>query len=234
MATDPHINPATGVWDDNYFSQQQSGGSGSSGSSVDDLLNSYSSAVSDMIKPLTPYSEVNPFSFDEALATQSATAEYDPYYKQLLSDYTSQTQTTLSRSQQDLQTTLKNLAAGKEYYTGEQRRALDASIKSTNEGYAGRGLFESGAKTQDLNKINTEYAATTGEYNREYLANVDTATTGQQRTQQDINTATSNYTRDLNQSEQTAIAGQVQTLKSEALSEYQAGENTYYQQQQYA
>jgi len=208
-------------------------GSSGGSSSVNDLIKSYTDSVTSMVNPLKPYSEVNPFSFDEALAEQSATAEYDPYYKQLLSDYTQQTQRTLSRSAEDTKTTLENLAAGKEYYTGEQRRALDASIKSTNEGYAGRGLFESGAKKDDLNKINTEYAATTGEYNREYLANVQQAQTGQQRTAEDVNTASDQYTRDVGQQEKTAIAGQVQQLKSEALAEYQAGEQTYYQANNY-
>ena len=234
MALDPHINPATGVWDDNYFSNIGSKQGGSSGgNSVDDLLRSYSDAITSSIKTLKPYSEVNPFSFDEALAEQSATAEYDPYYKQLLSDYTQTTQRTLSRSTEDLKTTLQNLSAGKEYYTGEQRRALDSAIKSTNEGYAGRGLFESGAKTDDINKINTEYAATTGEYNREYLANIKSAQTGQQRTTEDVNTASSQYTRDIGQQEKTAIAGQVQQLKSEALAQYQAGQQTYYQANNY-
>lgn len=61
MALDPHINPATGAWDDNYFARTQGGG-GSGG------LN------------------IPAFSFDFGQAEAEARAKLEPYYKQKLAD----------------------------------------------------------------------------------------------------------------------------------------------------
>lgn len=236
MATqDPHINPATGVWDDNFYANtgkyQQSGGGGGG---VNDILNSAISSMSDLFpNQVTPFEQVNPFSFDKALATQAATAEYDPYYQQLLSDYSKNVSTTLSRSKEDLQTTLQQLQQGKDYYTGTEGRMLDQALKQTNEGYAGRGLFFSGAKQQDINQIQKEYQAQTGEFNKQYDYNTGQAKLAQQRTAEDLGTAQSQYTRDVKQSEKTAINQGILQRQSEAQAQYESARQAYYNAAQY-
>lgn len=60
MALDPHINPASGVWDDNYFAQKNGGGSGG--------LN------------------IPAFNFDYGQAETEARAKLEPYYRQKLAD----------------------------------------------------------------------------------------------------------------------------------------------------
>lgn len=212
-----------------------SGGGGSSGGgSVQDQYNSILdpiiSAITGNIKQIKPYDQVNPFSFDEQLARQASTAEYSPYYDQMLTDYTSAVERNKSRSQEDLQNTLTQLAAGKEYYMGTERRLLDRTLDNVNKGYAGQGLFFSGARQKDISQLNTEYGAQTDEYNRQYGQNVQQAQTAAQRTGQDLSTASSMYSRDVGQAKQSAIEQGVLQRKSEAIQQYDVGMQKYYQQ----
>lgn len=238
MAQDPHINPQTGVWDDNYYANigKYGGGDSSSGggTSVDSILNSAISSMSGLFpSPVTPFEQADPFSFDKALATQAATAEYDPYYQQLLSDYSKNVTTTLSRSNEDLKTTLQQLQQGKDYYTGTEGRMLDQALKSTNEGYAGRGLFFSGARQKDVQQIQKEYEAQTGNFNQQYAYNTSQANLAQQRTAQDVGTAQSQYSRDTGQAEKSAIAQGVLQRQTEAQTQYESARQTYYNAAQY-
>lgn len=195
---------------------------------VDGILNNAINAVTANVKKITPYEQSNPFSFDEQLATEASTAEYSPYYQQLLSDYTQGVERTKSRSAQDTQNTLDQLAAGKEYYMGTQRRLLDKSLDSTNNGYAGNGLFFSGARTKDVNSLNTNYNADIGNYNTNYQYNVGQSNTSNARTQADEDTALGQYTRDNSQSLKTAIDQGVLQRQNEAVTQYNQGRQQYY------
>ena len=200
----------------------------SSGGGVDSILNTAIDSVTGTLKTIPSNDQANPFSFDTALATQASTAEYSPYYQQLLTDYTSGVERTKARSAEDLQSTLTQLAAGKEYYTGTERRLLDRTLDQTNKGYAGQGLFFSGANEKDKQQILTEYGAQTGEYNRQYGYNVGQANLANTRTNEDITTASSQYSRDVNQAKTTAIQQGVLQRQSEAIQQYEVGRSNYY------
>lgn len=203
-------------------------GSPTGGGGANDYLTNAVNSFSSLVKKTPSYSSVNPFSFDEALAKESATAEYAPYYKQLLTDYTQNVETTKSRSAEDLKSTLEQLNAGKEYYTGVQRRALDTATRQTNEGYAGNGLFFSGARQRDVKQLQTENQAQTENYLGTYNYNTNQAKLGDTRTTQNQDTALSQYTRDTNQAEKAAIEGNVLQRKNEALNEYGIKQADYY------
>lgn len=204
-------------------------GGGGGSSSGDMLADTYSQLMAQYApKPVKPYDEVNPFSFDEALAKDAATKEYSPYYDEMLTDYTSTVERTKSRSQEDLQKTLEQLAAGKEYYMGTERRLLDNTTRMTNNGYAGQGLFFSGARQRDINDINTAYGAETAEYQRQYEYGVSQAKTAEERTLQDVTTAASMYSRDTERAKQTAIEQGILQRKSEAVQQYEMGRTKYY------
>ncbi len=200
-------------------------------SSVDSIINNSISSLSGLFpKNQTPYAQANPFSFDEALATQASTAEYSPYYNDLLTQYTQQVETNKSRSNEDLTNTLAQLAAGKEYYQGTQRTLLDRSIDQTNKGYAGNGLFFSGAKEKDIQNLKTDYNSNLQGYNLGQNNQIQGAQTQNQRTQQDQTTGLDQYTKNINEQKKFAIAGGVQQRQSEALNQYLAGEQQYYSQ----
>jgi hypothetical protein len=206
----------------------QTSSSSGGGNSVESIVKGMQDYVASLINVPEDYSIKNPFSFDETLAKTAATAEYSPYYDQMLSDYTSTVERTKSRSQEDLTKTLDQLAAGKEYYMGTERRLLDRTIDNVNKGYAGQGLFFSGAKQKDINQINTEYGAQTGEYNRQYQYNVGQAQTAATRTSENIATASSMYSRDVGQAKTAAIEQGVLQRQSEAVQQYEIRRQKYY------
>lgn len=210
-----------------------SGGGGSVQQQYDDLTQGIFDSILGRFNQVKPYEQVNPFSFDEKLATEAATAEYSPYYDQMLSDYTSTVERTKSRSQEDYNKTIEQLNAGKEYYSGTERRLLDRALDTTDKGYASNGLFFSGARQKDIAQLNTEYQAETGEYNRQYEYNVGQAGTALQRTKEDVGTAASQYSRDVGQAKKTAIAQGVLQRQSEAVQQYEAGRQQYYDAAQY-
>ena len=212
MAVDPHVNPATGVWDDNYYAQTYGGGGGGGGGSF----------------APRPYSEVNPFKFDEELARAAATQEYSPYYNETLSDYVATTERTKSRSAEDLSRTLSLLQANKDYFVGTERRLLDKSIKNTNEGYAGRGLFFSGARPKDVQELQDVSGEKVNDYMTGYNYNVKSQQLGSERTIADTNTAAAQYKRDLEREKKYAIESGVLTRKGEAQQEYAMGQQNYY------
>lgn len=214
------------------------GGAGKGGSSgfngggidVDTILDNAIKAMEDLFpKPVQPYEEVNPFFFDEALAEEASTAEYSPYYEELLSDYVATVEKTKSRSQEDLDTTLEQLSGGREYYLGKERRLLDRSLRSTNEGYAGQGLFFSGAREKERRELEQEYGADIGEYERKYEYNVGQAEKTTGRTIEDVERGQSLYTRDIEREKEAAIKSGILARKGEAREEYEMSRQKYYQ-----
>ena len=196
---------------------------------VNSILQSAIDAVTAMIpKPKTPYDEVNPFFFDEALAKEASTAEFAPYYDEMLSDYVSTVERTKSRSTDDLDRVLKQLEAGKEYYMGSERKALEKAEKSTNEGFAGRGLFFSGLRPKEIKELQEQSQMKTGNYMQNYGYQTEGAQTSYKRGNEDIDTALSQYTRDTERQKETAIAGGVLTRKGEVRDEYEMGRQKYY------
>jgi len=210
-----------------------SGGGNSGGTATDSADYYIQSAINSISqylpKKVTPYEEVNPFFFDEALATKASTAEYEPYYKDLLDQYTQTVERNKSRSQEDLTSTLKQLEAGKEYYMGVQRRALDKATKNTDEGYAGRGLFFSGVRPNEIKELNTEYGAQTGNYLQNYDYNTGQANLTDKRLVEDQATNLTNYTKDTERSKQYAIQAGVLQRKGETQDEYLASKSKYYE-----
>ena len=214
--------------DANFKAKGGSPGQATSGGSVDDYLNNSINSITSALKIPTPYEEKNPFAFDEALARKAATAEYEPYYARTLQDYTQSVERKKSRSAEDLSSTLKFLAGGKEYFTGANRRILDKALLTTAQGYEGRGLYLSGATKKDLEDVKTESAAQAGEYERGYGENVRTAELGKTRTSEDLATEQSQTTRDLAESQKYAVESGVLKRRGEYQTTYEMGRRKYY------
>ena len=207
---------------------------GESTSSSDSIVSSSINEILKLIKPLAPYDQVNPFSFDEQLARQASTAEYAPYYQELLTNYVADAQKNISRSQEDAKKTLEQLSAGQEYYSGRERRVLDKAVDNTNRGYAGNNLFFSGAREKDVQDLNTEYDKAYGPegyQTGQYLSNVDTTKTNLSRNVADINTAQSRYETQNQRDLQYGIETGVLNRKDEALKQYETQRKNYYNSQ---
>lgn len=125
------------------------GGGGSSGSgftSADQFMQSLKDTLSaqmdEFSKRVKDFDTNNPFAFDEALARSSAEQRYNPYYEAELADFTagidSQRQST--EGQKTLLTELNRIDVKAD------NRNLEEAIRASEEGYAGAGLFFSGAR----------------------------------------------------------------------------------------
>jgi hypothetical protein len=104
-------------------------------------------------KFLEGYKATNPFVFDEELARKSAQTEYEPYYSELLKDYVGnlETQRQTTRGEASLLTTLNKLD------TGTRTLAYQNAVRNAEEGYAGRGMFFSGARNRAVGQEEIGY-----------------------------------------------------------------------------
>jgi len=209
-------------------------GGGGGGGTVDSILNSAISAFTALFpKKLEDYEKVNPFFFDEQLAKEASTAEYAPYYNEILSDYIADVERTKSRSAEDLEVILDQLSAGKEYYTGRERRVLDKALRMVNEGYAGKGLFFSGARERDARELQQEYDLAYGPEGYEtgrYQYQTGRAQTAYERGIEDIGIERERKERDVGREKEYAIETGVLQRKRETREEYELGRQKYYEQ----
>jgi hypothetical protein len=97
----------------------------------------------------------NPFAFDEALAKQSATAEYEPYYSELLNDYLGNIgikRESLGGEKQIMQA-LTTSGTGT---AGKTTREYERAVSQAEQGFAGSGMFFSGIKQRALGQADVE------------------------------------------------------------------------------
>jgi len=133
------------------------GGGGSKTSSAEDYAKAIAEAAKKQVeaetKFLEGYKATNPFVFDEELARKSAQTEYEPYYSELLKDYVGnlETQRQTTRGESALLTTLNKLD------TGTRTLAYQNAVRNAEEGYAGRGMFFSGARNRAVGQQEINY-----------------------------------------------------------------------------
>jgi len=128
---DPHINPNTGVWDDNWFAQhygnQSSGGGG--GTDFNAILKAQQQAQTEANKPII-----------ENLQQQLP----------LVGQQIQQTQKTLETGQQKLEATYKNLV---DSITGNQQQETQSAQTATSTELGRRGVSSMGGLyDQTINK----------------------------------------------------------------------------------
>lgn len=141
------------------------GGSGGAGGMADpaEMAAKYAQAVVDAQKKqideevnfLTGYSKDNPFVFDEALARQSATAEYEPYYTELLDDYLKG----VDLKRQSITDEQKLLTDLYRLDTTDRSRQYGQAVAQAEEGFSGKGLFFSGFRAGGVGEKSADYAA---------------------------------------------------------------------------
>jgi len=129
------------------------GGSSSGGGTADtadsflqQLKDELAAQFDEIAKRTEEFDTNNPFVFDEAVAKASAEERYNPYYNAELQDFTQgiERQKSTQEGQMKLLTDLNRIQVG------EDKRALDEAISAAEEGYAGAGLYNSGAKDRSV------------------------------------------------------------------------------------
>lgn len=117
---------------------------------LESLKKQLQSQMDEFNKRYTEFGEKNPFTFDEAQAKASATERYSPYYSAQLNDLLSG----INRQRESTQGEQQLLADLNKIQTVQDKRALDEAVKASEEGYAGVGLFESGARRRETGMQN--------------------------------------------------------------------------------
>lgn len=145
------------------------------------------------------YDKNNPFIYDDVLKQEIAKAgtRLDPYYIQTLNDYTRGIDLTKSRSTEDLRKTLANLTSDISSYTETTKNNLADALEKSRQGYADVGLYFSGNEARNVAKTGLDTNNTLNEYTRGKQTSMDTATTSDQRAQQDANLKLGQFQRDI-------------------------------------
>ncbi len=120
-----------------------------------ELLKTQEEQIKRETEYLEQYTVDNPFVFDEELAKQSAKAQYEPYYAELLEDYL-QDVGVKRETIQDEGKLLKALRTTPEGMAGEATRAYERAVSQAEEGFAGQGMFFSGIKKRVLGQAEVE------------------------------------------------------------------------------
>ena len=131
---------------------------------VTDIMDAQQETIDRETKWLEQYQTENPFAFDEQLAKQSATAEYEPYYAELLEDYLSG----MELKKETVQDEKKLLGELNRIQTGEATRAYERAVSQAEEGFAGQGMFYSGIKKKAMGEREVEYGAQEKERTERY------------------------------------------------------------------
>lgn len=163
------------------------------------------------------YDEENPYTFDEAQAKASASERFDPYYDAELNDYISGVQNTRQRSNEDSARLTKELTADTSTYVGKVRRDVKEAIDSAKEGFAGAGLYKSGARIRREGQ--TQKQGQDQIDNQQTLTNrsISDIQRGNQRTLQDLNLGQSTFERRLGADKTTNILTDVEKQRQDQL-----------------
>jgi len=205
-----------GKWKDlnDYMAQggTQSGAGGASGNFADNLLKTIKGDIEEQVGFLDKYTKKNPFAFDEELARKSSTAEYEPYYNELLDDYVSQVDLRRATIEDDK----KLQQEFKKYETEKSSRDFNKAISNAEQGFAGKGLFFSGNRARDVGEKSVEKVA--GDEMRTAQYKADEA--GLDRRSTSLDLESSAKTRDIGREQETAIEGGILQRRGEAITQY--------------
>jgi glycyl-tRNA synthetase (class II) len=194
------------------YGSSSGGGSSSSESFATSLVDSSKKQIEEQTSYVEKYLKKNPFAFDEALAKESATAEYQPYYSELLSDYLKgvELQKGSIASEKKLQTELQK------YQEGTTSREYAKAVSKAEEGFAGSGLFFSGIKERATGELGVENQAT-----KETQAAQNEATNyGLTNREQTLDLGAEQKKRDIVRQQEEAIQEGILTRQSEAEKAY--------------
>lgn len=219
----PDINPAdrnryaieanyTG-WED-YLNNNRGGGSSSNNSGVttadsflQQLKDELTAQFDTLAKRTKEFDTNNPFVFDEALAKASAEERFNPYYDAELKDFTQG----IERQKQSAEGSMKLLTDLNRIQTGQDKRNLDEAISAAEEGYAGAGLFNSGAKERGVGNTMIAGQDTANTRSLNFNENIAAGQRGLQGINQELGTGV----RHLGAAKTTDIQTEIEKQKSE-------------------
>lgn len=198
--------------------------------SVDDYIN----AIADTLpEPPEEYMKVNPFWFDEQSATELATAEFSPYYDELLQDYLGEVKLVSEKNKGDAIRTLADLDKQKEIFLKDNTQDFDQLIRGIKEGYSSKNLYFSGNNNRDQVEAQNDNTTKLEGYMNTYGTKYGQTQSDVTYKNTQLDTLANQRARDLGREKYTSILGGVNQQKDEALDEYIYGMKTYYKTPNY-
>jgi hypothetical protein len=192
---------------------------------IDDYIN----AIRDTLPaPPEEYLKANPFYFDEQAAREVSTAEFAPYYDELLSDYLGDIKLTSEKNRGDVNRILADLDKQKELFIQQNGQDFEKTIRGIKEGYSGKGLYFSGTNTRDQNEASAENTNKLEGYMNTYGSKFGQAKAEDTYAQTQAQIAGQQKARDIGREKTSSIYGGINTQKNEAIDEYLYGMKTYY------
>lgn len=233
-AFQPGINPAdqnnmaiaagyTG-WSD-YLDHQNAGNSGQSSGgrpsyttepraqTAEEFMNKIKEELARQMDTLAKrkkdFDTKNPFVFDEILAQNSAEERFNPYYDAELKDFVSgiERQKESVQGERDLLTELNQIKIG------EDARSLKDAISSSEEGFAGAGLFFSGARERSTGKQLAQNKDNVDQRDLMYKNNI----AGYDRSLGGLNENLATGQRKLNADKTTQVQTEIEKQRAEAV-----------------
>ena len=168
-----------------YVASQQSSPQSAANTSIETAFNNLNQEVAKRFKQ---YNQASPFKIDDVLKAKRAEAgeQIDPYYNETLSNYLMGVERKLTRGAQDTADLLSELSGQTTAYSENAQFKLSEAINRAGEGYAGVGLFESGARYRTEGLLERDTSSQIQDFLRRQEFKEDIARTGLERTQQDI------------------------------------------------
>lgn len=154
----------------------------------------------------------NPFVFDEEAARKASTAEYAPYYQNLLEDYLKG----VELKRENLQDERQLLDTLKKMDLASRSRASDYAVEKAEQGYAGQGMFFSGLKERAVGRLGIESQAGT----QEALAKYGAQERGYGREEQGLNLEQNQTTEEYTNQKNEAIEGGILQRRGEQQKAY--------------
>lgn len=209
---DPHINPATGVWDDNYYAnigrfQTTSGG--------------------------VPMPD---FNFDYAQEAQKAYGELGAYYDRILKESEGDMNKVLARMATDYETGVRrrkeDLTTTQGQMTEDQLLSLQNAGRAVQDNALSRGIYQKSAYApggygvadqllkETTDPINTGYARQGQTLMSSFTRANEDATTGYERNKTDIPEQQKRYAYDLEQQRRRESSDLANTRGSRAFSDW--------------
>ena len=192
-------------------------------------IDDYIKAIQDTLPaPPEEYMKANPFYFDEQAARDVSTAEFAPYYNEILQDYLGEIKTTSEKNRGDATRMLMDLDKQKQLFIQNNGSEFDRTIRGIKEGYSGKGLYFSGENTRTQNEAGADNTNKLEGYLNTYQNKTGQVRSDEAFTQNQLTTQATNKSRDINRQKTSDIYGGINTQKNEAIDEYLYGMKTYY------
>jgi hypothetical protein len=192
-------------------------------------LEDYINAIRETLpEPPEEYLKANPFYFDEQAAKEVSSAEFSPYYDELLQDYLGEAKLTSEKYRGDATRMLAELDKQKELFYDQHGRDFEKTLRGIKEGYSSKNLYLSGFNKRDQEEAQDTSANKIEGYMNTYGSKRGGVVSDDTFKQQQIQTLSEQKARDIGREKTASIYGGVNTQKNEAIDEYLYGMQTYY------